>query len=114
MSYKEKIEPKKYWNPKYDEIVEASVVEKIVDVAKALDSEKEAHIFCQRAAEDLTGSIIRKTGSMDQETIDAINFAIRSGLSKQFKMTVAHYAVNYLQSKSSPSNYHIYLKNLFK
>lgn len=97
----------------YEEIVDNSVADKIRSVASVLGSDRKAHVFCQRAVKDLTGSPIEADGRMGQETIDAINFAIRSGLSKQFKIAVAHYAANYVQSHVSPSSYGKYLIKLF-
>lgn len=103
-----------YWNPKYDNIKDESVANKITDSARVLKSSSKAHVFCQRAVQDLTGSIISVNGKMNEETIDAINFAIQSGLSKQLKMTIAHYTVNYVQINVRPSEYSKYLKRLFK
>lgn len=103
----------KHWVESYEKIIDFSVVKKMIEIASLVGSRK-THVFCQRALQDLNGSINSVDGHVDQETIDAINFTVRSGLSKQFKMTVAHYAANYIQLKVSPSEYSIYLKKLFK
>ena len=103
-----------YWTDIYNEIIDFSIVEKIVEVSKLLRSTRKAHVFCQRALVDLTGSINSVNGRMTRETVDAINFTIRSGLGKQLKMAIAHYAANYIQPKVSPSEYSEYLKTLFR
>lgn len=103
-----------YWNSRYDEIDDETVAEKITESAKILKSSSKAHVFCQRAVQDLTGSIVDADGRMGDETVDAINFAIQSGLSKQLKMTIAHYTANYVQIYVKPSEYSKYLKRLFK
>lgn len=102
-----------YWNSIYEEIVDFSVVKKIIETAKALGSNRKAHVFCQRAVQDLTDSMISTNGRMGVETVDAINFAIRSGMAKQLRMTIAHYAANYIQLHVSPSQYKDYLITLF-
>mgnify|MGYP006433030047 CR=1 FL=1 len=103
-----------YWTDHYDEIIDFSVIEKLIEVSAILDSQRKAHVFCQRALRDLTGSISSVDGRLGEGTIDAINFAVRSGLAKQLKMTIAHYAANYIQPKISPTEYPTYLKKLFK
>lgn len=103
-----------YWKAIYEKIIDSSIIDKLLEVAKIVDSNRKAHVFCQRALQDLTGSLISVDGRFGDQTIDAINFAVRSGMAKQLRMTIAHYAANYIQSHVAPSDYPKYLTKLFK
>lgn len=103
-----------YWNIRYEKIDDFETAKKIVQVAVVLRDSRQAHVFCQKAVKDLTGSVLSTNGRMNRETIDAINFATRSGLGKQLRMAIAHYALNYIQAQTSPENYSKYLKRLFQ
>lgn len=103
-----------YWLSDYDNIDDFQVVKKIMQVASMLGNNRQVHVFCQRAVEDLTDSVISTNGRMNTETVDAINFTIRSGLSKQLRMTLAHYVANYVQVQVGPEQYGKYLKKLFQ
>lgn len=103
-----------YWNIRYEKIEDFQTAKKIVQAAIVLGNSRQAHVFCQRAAKDLTGSVLSTNGRMNRETIDAINFATRSGLGKQLRMAIAHYALNYIQARTNPENYRKYLKKLFQ
>jgi len=103
-----------YWNIQYEKIEDFQTVQKIVQAASVLQNSRQVHVFCQRAVKDLTDSIISTNGRMNRETVDAINFATRSGLGKQLRMTIAHYVLNYVQAQTSPESYSKYLKKLFQ
>jgi len=103
-----------HWQTDYEDIDDLRVVKKIMQAATILGDNRQVHVFCQRAVEDLTGSIVSTNGRMNTETVDAINFTIRSGLDKQLRMTVAHYVANYVQVQVGPEQYGKYLKKLFQ
>ena len=94
---------KNQWKPIYEKIIDSSIVDKLLEVAEIVGSNRKAHVFCQRAVQDLTGSLISVDGRFGDQTVDAINFAVRSGMAKQLRMTIAHYAANYIQLPVSPS-----------
>lgn len=104
---------KNYWLSQYEKVNDPLVARKVFQSAKLLRSNRQAHVFCQRAVQDLTEAIIPVNGKFSEETVDAVNFAINSGLSGQLKMTTAHYTANYLQLKVSPKKYGDYLKAIF-
>lgn len=103
-----------YWKIEYEKIEDFQTAKKIVQAATVLGDSRQVHVFCQRAVKDLTGSALSTNGRMNRETVDAINFAIKSGLGKQLRMTIAHYVMNYVQSQSSPETYSKHLKKLFQ
>jgi hypothetical protein len=103
-----------YWKSIYEKIEDHKVAKKLLRSAEVLKSNRKAHVFCQRALRDLTGAALRTDGNFSTEMADAINFATRSGLSKQLRMTIAHYAANYVQIKVRKTEYGTYLKKLFE
>lgn len=103
----------KYWLSSYEEIDDVLVARKLFQSAKILKSNRKANVFCQRAVQDLTDVLISVDGDFDEETVDAINFAIRSGLAGQLQKTTAHYVANYVQFQVSPKKYGEYLKTIF-
>ena len=103
-----------YWISAYEQIEDKNVAKKLFQSARVLESNRKAHVFCQRALKDLTGARVQADGRFSNETVDAINFAVQSGLSKQLQMTTAHYAANYVQTKVRKTEYGSYLKKLFK
>lgn len=105
---------KNYWKPIYEKIIDSSIVDKLLEIAEIVGSNRKAHVFCQRAVQDLTGSLISVDGRFGDQTVDAINFAVRSGMAKQLRMTIAHYAANYIQLRVTPSEYSEYLEKLFQ
>lgn len=106
-------EIEKHWNPAYENIEDVALVKKILLASEILNDNQQVHVFCQRAVQDLTDAIVPADGRMSTETIDAINFTIKSGLAKQLRMTVSHYVINYIQIHVNPSEYGKYLKKLF-
>ncbi len=103
----------RYWIQAYEKIDDVLVARKLFQSAKILGSNQKANVFCQRAVQDLTDVLISVDGRFDEETIDAINFAIRSGLAGQLQKTTAHYVANYVQFQVSPKEYGEYLKVIF-
>lgn len=102
-----------FWIPEYEEIANDDITKTILDVASVLKNTSKAHVFCQRAVNAVGDYQIAVDGKMTKTTVSAINSAAKEGLAKPLCRTTRHYAANYVESRTHPSEYKEYMKEIW-